>query len=368
VLDDRSEIARGITARHLQVPIADALSFGPDDLADAAWLSLDTYHFDNAPVLLDGRVVGVVSKDRLRGEGVQTVREALVQVGSDFLVSADATVAQLLGWLAASQLLFVLDGHDITGFVTPGDLNKQPGRTYFFLLLAEVEINLAEIVRRLFRGAPSRQLELLGSRRRKKVLERFTLAEAADREPDYVAYFNLADLLSVVRRSADAHVLLGVPSASAWDRATRSFVDLRNAVVHGVRDLVDAKRGPSELQTIDARLREAVSLTAVGLQRLGLRHLVLVTENEQAPELIRVALAGVDGCRAGWIAAIQDRSGLVRLELIKTTAELLKLDVALVAIDMPIGLRDFGSGAPGRSRRAGAARSATELGLLGTLP
>lgn len=344
MLGNRSDITHGIKARHLQVPITDALWFEPGVRAEDAWRQLDANHFDNAPVLQDGRTLGVVNRERLVEPSVQTVGDVLEPLGSDLLISADATVADLLGWLAGTQLLFVVDGHEITGFVTPGDLNKHPGRTYFFLLLAELEIGLAEIVRRLYRGAPSRPLELLAKGRRDKVFGLYSKAVAADREPDFVAYFNLADLLRVMQRSPEANLLLGIESGSAWVKITGAFVQVRDAVVHGVRDLVDADRGPLELQAIDTRLRMALDLTETGLVRLGLRHQHEGSDADDISPALGWALAGVDGCRAGWIAAVQEASGEVRLELVESTPALLDLDVALIAIDMPIGLNETAVG------------------------
>lgn len=56
-----------------------------------------------------------------------------------------------------------------------------------------------------------------------------------------------------------------------------------------------------------------------------------------------VAVAGVDGRRGGWVAAVVDITGdplLVSLEFVAPLAPLLTDSLAVVAIDMPIGLRD----------------------------
>jgi predicted RNase H-like nuclease len=45
---------------------------------------------------------------------------------------------------------------------------------------------------------------------------------------------------------------------------------------------------------------------------------------------------GVDGCRAGWIAVIWSEQ--VQHRLFHTFADILKLDAAIIAVDMPIGL------------------------------
>jgi predicted RNase H-like nuclease len=54
-------------------------------------------------------------------------------------------------------------------------------------------------------------------------------------------------------------------------------------------------------------------------------------------------LVGVDGYRRGWIAAIDDGQGATSVELFPTFADLLaRADLALIVVDMPIGLLDRG--------------------------
>jgi predicted RNase H-like nuclease len=50
---------------------------------------------------------------------------------------------------------------------------------------------------------------------------------------------------------------------------------------------------------------------------------------------------GVDGCKAGWIAAVKDSTGKVRLEVYPTISELWKAhhDAYCISIDIPIGFR-----------------------------
>jgi predicted RNase H-like nuclease len=59
----------------------------------------------------------------------------------------------------------------------------------------------------------------------------------------------------------------------------------------------------------------------------------------------RVTVVGVDGCRAGWVVALAplSRRGRVTFEIVDRIADVLALDVAAVAIDIPIGLPDAGT-------------------------
>jgi predicted RNase H-like nuclease/CBS domain-containing protein len=347
------EIADSIQARHLQVWLGDALILTPDEPAVAASRRLAERNFDRAPVGVDGRLIGVAERARLAAAPDSVVADVSERIDPALLVSADAPVALLLGWLATTEFLFVLDGHAITGFVTAGDLNKQPGRTYFFLLLADVEMRLADLVRHRHRGPPAELLALLVDERAEEVRDQHAAAQAADREPDVVAYFNLADLLRVVARDPDLLGVLGLPSRQAWKALTSSFPELRNAVVHGVRDLVDGQRGPSELLRADGRLRETLD-RVIGAEAALRDTLVdgspLVATSSSPP----LRLAGVDGSRGGWIVALELAAGEVRLESARSISDLLRLELDLIAIDMPIGLRD---GPPGARAVDSAARA-----------
>lgn len=84
-------------------------------------------------------------------------------------------------------------------------------------------------------------------------------------------------------------------------------------------------------------------------------------------------MAGVDGCRTGWAVAVGPAAGGGPVEawVAPTLAEVLALDVAVVGVDMPIGLPPHGTRACDREarRRVGPRRSsvfpAPARGVLG---
>jgi predicted RNase H-like nuclease len=57
-----------------------------------------------------------------------------------------------------------------------------------------------------------------------------------------------------------------------------------------------------------------------------------------------VKIAGVDGCRAGWVAAVQDLEmpGAIEVYVFGTFAGVADPGFALLAVDIPIGLPDSG--------------------------
>src|SRR5947209_4323146 len=49
-------------------------------------------------------------------------------------------------------------------------------------------------------------------------------------------------------------------------------------------------------------------------------------------------IAGVDACRGGWIAVVWDGSGMAGAKLCRSFSEVLAIEAAIIAVDMPIGL------------------------------
>ena len=67
-------------------------------------------------------------------------------------------------------------------------------------------------------------------------------------------------------------------------------------------------------------------------------------------------LVGVDGCRAGWAAAVESRPGHTEVVVLASFAEVVALGARIVGVDMPIGLPEDGRRAcdvAARRRRLG---------------
>ena len=97
---------------------------------------------------------------------------------------------------------------------------------------------------------------------------------------------------------------------------------------------------------------EADPLTAHAVRNDGARDLHIVSlgnvrESETLPRKLAEPLtriAGVDGCRAGWVAVVKD-GGTLTTHILSSDEELVALFArcAVVAIDIPIGLTERGS-------------------------
>ncbi len=251
------DIASSIQVRHLQVPLEQAVTFDPDAPADAVLRELRERAFDRAPVF-DGRVVGVVEAASLGGcDG--SIRDLVRAVDPQQIVSADAPVSLALEWLVETPFLFVLSGRRITGFFVQADLNKQPARLYFYLLVSALEMGLASELRRWRGRDDEKLLAAMPAAVRRRVLIARDEALAKDTEIDLVDHLTFSEILRVVERIPDIRVPLGSPSQRQWKLRSGPLVDLRNAVMHPTRDLLDSSHPLGHLVRMDELLRDLLS-------------------------------------------------------------------------------------------------------------
>jgi CBS domain-containing protein len=249
------DISAAIQVRHLQVRLGEAVVLTPTDSAGDAAAKLAPHGFDQAPVLDGGRVLGLFNVADVP-TGNPLVGDCVRPIRPEYLVSADAPVSRVLAWLIEAPCLFVLDGRQITGFIVEADLNKQPARTYFYLLVASLEAGLAGLIREWMHGDEFVLLPVLSQAMRSRVLEMRAEAQSDDVDADLVAYFLFTDILRVIGHVPEMRSQLGVSSAKSWRKRTGALIGLRNAVMHPARDLLGPDRPVARLVELDALLRD----------------------------------------------------------------------------------------------------------------
>lgn len=254
------DIAAAIRTRQVQTPLDRVRLYTATEGAADAVRALDLGGFDFAPVLIGGEIGGYIRTDDLRG-AAGPLAAHVRQLTATCLVSGDAPLAALLQALRRAPFLFVIDGHAIVGIVTPSDLNKQPGRTYFYLLVAELELSVAERVRQYFPDQ-SAALACLPATRRGQVHDRLAAASRDDVIADAVAAMDLTDLLVIVKKTDALRLAFGDYSATRWHKEVCGpAVALRHDVMHTVRTLAtDAPSSLARLIALDERLRTLLAV------------------------------------------------------------------------------------------------------------
>lgn len=258
---DSDEIAAGIRTRHIQTPIERVIGFGPDEPRSAVASVLSEGKFDSGPIMRGGDVAGFVLlsdiADRRDHEPVSLNARSITALQ---LVAGDTSVSALLPALADTPFRFVVEGDSIAGLVTPSDLNKQPGRTYFYLLVAALELTLAERIRAFFLDQ-ERAVELLAADRQRKLRGHFNAQRNDDVQADLVAAMDFADLFAVVRETDDLRREFGAYTPDDWSENVMSPLRaLRNDVMHSVKTLsTDAPHSIQRLIQSDQLVRQLLT-------------------------------------------------------------------------------------------------------------
>ena len=231
------QIAAGIRARHLATPLANVMTLPSAGDSAAAYRDLTRRQFDHAPVVDErGRVTGVVAvEDLTKGTSVGACAAGLHECA---VVSADTGLPDVLTFLQDDPFLLVLEGRHVAAILTPADLGRPASRTYFYLLLAQLEIALAAVVRQDYPIQRVALAELTDSRRR-QVLELLNRLRKSDELIDEVAALSLSDLLRIA--AANPQYKARFTSAPrAWHEQTVELGRFRNDVMHPVRDFREA--------------------------------------------------------------------------------------------------------------------------------
>lgn len=248
-------IARAIVARHLQTELRDAqyVDWG-ERPADAA-RRLAGLNFDQAPVTRNGRLAGFVARRELADSSGTRLAPNVHPLGPDTLTSATATVLEVMEALLPDvAMTFVVDGHRVSGFVTPSDLNKHPARAHFYLLLADLEIALAGLVREQFTDL-NEAVALLYPQSQGVVRNRFNSDERHNLETDLVAGMDLAHLLRIVGLTPALRAHFDADDEDTWGTWTHGFRALRDAVMHPALEFLGPSRSLADLVMAEARIR-----------------------------------------------------------------------------------------------------------------
>ena len=153
---------------------------------------------------------------------------------------------------------FVNEGDGLVGFITPSDLDKQAGRAYFYLLIAGLEIAIAELIRDKKSIEEQEALAIRLPGRGYEVRGRYLVDKSEGREVDYVTYMGLTELVKVVGMDRSFLRAVGATNSARWQRDVGGLPQLRNAVMHPTRELVAGPDDVGRLVRYDAFIRRTL--------------------------------------------------------------------------------------------------------------
>ncbi len=233
------DLGRGVRARHIQLDMERAPTFDLYAKSGNVAEKMKANRWDFAPVTSKGRVVGYVSRAQLARQGAdQAIRNVTHSLAGGAIVSGDMPIADLMEWIPKQRIVFVLEGREVSGIATIWDCNKQPARAYYYLVLAGLEIALADLIRWRYGKNQSNLIAHLGSRDTEDLNERMARDRAGSGHGDLVSYLNFKHLLRVFEKDHALRAELGKYDVPKWNSMTRPLGELRNEVMHPVKTLV----------------------------------------------------------------------------------------------------------------------------------
>jgi hypothetical protein len=132
-------------ASHIATDIKGAVTDGQSEPGAYAHKRLEEQRFDQAPMVFQDRVVGwVLARDL---PGYQSVASAMTPLDNSAIVSAESSIPSVLHLLGQHNFVFTANKDGLAGFIVPSDLDRHAVRSYFFLLVAGIEMLLSEIIK-----------------------------------------------------------------------------------------------------------------------------------------------------------------------------------------------------------------------------
>jgi hypothetical protein len=211
---------------------------------DILWERATQLKVDTIPVEQNEYIVAVLS----RGSALP------VPLTPEWLVSRDTAIPDVVRVFAekSKPCLFVFYRQEVIGIVTPADLNKLPARTYFYNLLAELEMLIADRIRHCYRDEEM-ILSLLRSDRVDNAKRRM---ERHDLEIDIVNALELTDLLKLARNCPAILSALRI-SKNRFDDIFNPFDEFRNRVMHPSNLILNDQKG---IEKLNNRVQNALNM------------------------------------------------------------------------------------------------------------
>lgn len=182
--------------------------------------------FDQAPVTDGAHVVGWIKTVNLTN--APNVRSAYRPLAESAIVSAQASMADVLELLGQYGFVFTVEEREINGFVTPSDLDRHAARSHFYLLVSGIEMLLAELVQQAC------SLEAIESQIREDVRERWVSALSRNSETHPVEYLYLEGLSTLFREAYGCTLRW----TATLDHRLTTVCHFRPRVMHPTKSLI----------------------------------------------------------------------------------------------------------------------------------
>jgi len=233
------------TVKDIMTPSKELLTWDGETPLIEIQRKAQEYKFDTIPMLENG----IINSFLKNGSDV------VQPMTCDWLVARDTPIPKIVSLFVSGnkRSLFIISGQDIVGLVTPADLNKLPARTYFYNLIAALEITITEQIQEQ-KLTHHEIFTLLGkdTKRQKEILK---MLEDSDLKLDIVHTLYLPEMVKIIRKNEQVRKRLGFSSGENVKNQIGGLVEFRNTIMHPTKPILSDETGIQDLNKYINRIQ-----------------------------------------------------------------------------------------------------------------
>lgn len=217
-----SGLNSGLTLRTISTFELMTCSF--DARVDEVWASESCEGFDQIPVKKNDRIIGVIKRTEVERSENSCAEEVMTQLSEIILSSLDTPILAFMENYTGFQYSLVEGENGICGIVTRSDLLKLPVRVLAFSVIAQLELVMADAIRR---NCSSEEcwLSKLNSSERKRIRGMQEIQQKDNIDLDLLELTSLKDKAKILEK-----IRLDLFNVS--DEDMMAIMRIRNSVAH----------------------------------------------------------------------------------------------------------------------------------------
>lgn len=241
--DDFLYFSKHLNVSQIMTKIGDAYCTIENESARKVLNRLGKSNYTLAPVKVDGLITRFVRRRDLREKG--KVSDYSIEINRNQLISYDTELLNLIDYfgfcLESDPFYFILKGNNIVGFVLPADFNKQPARTLFYILFAELETGLKQTFQKCFKN-DDEWLVLLSTSEKEKISHRYEKLQKQDLEISKLECAQMKNLLDAIRENEFLLNEIGGCSKNQFKNIAEDIRHFRDLTMHPINKLVNSTK------------------------------------------------------------------------------------------------------------------------------
>jgi len=208
--NEHLKLAEQLQASLLMTPRGQFVTIKPEDLISSATTLMKENRFDQLPVEDKTQIIGLVRHEKIKNLSQTANVTKYIETAIPYVKPTDC-VNRVLISLQNETCIFVSNHKGVIGLIHRSDLNKQVVRTYFYLWLAAIEMDIASKLETQY-GLSQGWLELLDPKRQEKIKKDYKRLTHGNMDIDLIELTCLSDLFQLIQKNKTILENFGIKS------------------------------------------------------------------------------------------------------------------------------------------------------------